>query len=192
MKISLAVDPGMSGAIALYDPVHHDLALFRDFKSIPHLVNYAKAAYRVAAESYPDQPIHRIIEFVHAMPGQGVSSMFSFGKSTGAAFGALYTLSIDPIEEVTPQKWQAWVKKYVPLQSYSRNLCVELLYKPDFEKFDSRVYAVSAFPRHAEFFERGKDHNSADASLMALYSSWHENEILWVETCNSVWAKFLL
>lgn len=45
-----------------------------------------------------------IIEAVHAFPGQGVTSMFTFGKNYGFLRGCLVTLSI-PFIEVTPQKW---------------------------------------------------------------------------------------
>jgi crossover junction endodeoxyribonuclease RuvC len=45
------------------------------------------------------------IEQVGAMPGQGVTSMFSFGFSTGGLHGVCGALEI-PIKLVTPRKWQ--------------------------------------------------------------------------------------
>jgi hypothetical protein len=45
------------------------------------------------------------IERVHAMPLQGVVSMFSFGRNYGFLRGLLIAIGI-PFEEVTPQVWQ--------------------------------------------------------------------------------------
>lgn len=45
------------------------------------------------------------IEKVGAMPGQGVTSMFTFGFVTGAIHGILATLEI-PYHVVTPQAWK--------------------------------------------------------------------------------------
>ena len=46
-----------------------------------------------------------LIEQVHAMPGQGVTSMFNFGMGYGGLRMALIGANI-PFETVTPQKWQ--------------------------------------------------------------------------------------
>lgn len=45
------------------------------------------------------------VESVHAMPKQGVSSSFKFGRVFGEIQGLLVGLDI-PFELVTPQKWQ--------------------------------------------------------------------------------------
>ena len=45
------------------------------------------------------------VEKVGAMPGQGVTSMFSFGKSAGFIEGVLTALGI-PYQLVTPQRWK--------------------------------------------------------------------------------------
>lgn len=46
-----------------------------------------------------------LIEQVHAMPRQGVCSVFTFGQNYGKLQMALVALGI-PFERVTPQKWQ--------------------------------------------------------------------------------------
>lgn len=48
---------------------------------------------------------HAVIENVHAMPSQGVTSMFSFGKIYGLLRMALIAAEI-PFEEVGPRTWQ--------------------------------------------------------------------------------------
>jgi len=45
------------------------------------------------------------IEKAHAMPGQGVTSMFSFGETYGGWFGLMGALGI-PLRIVTPQAWK--------------------------------------------------------------------------------------
>jgi len=51
------------------------------------------------------QGLYIYIEKVHAMPGQGVSSMFKFGKVYGEVLGAIKSENI-PHTLITPQKWQ--------------------------------------------------------------------------------------
>lgn len=46
-----------------------------------------------------------MLEQVHAMPGQGVTSTFTFGRGFGKLEMALCAARI-PFELVTPQKWQ--------------------------------------------------------------------------------------
>ena len=50
-------------------------------------------------------PDHAIIEAAQAMPGQGVSSMFSIGKGFGIMLGLL-TAHLIPFTIVRPQTWQ--------------------------------------------------------------------------------------
>ena len=50
-------------------------------------------------------PCTAYMELVGSMPGQGVSSMFNFGKAAGAVLGALGALQF-PVVEVTPQRWK--------------------------------------------------------------------------------------
>jgi crossover junction endodeoxyribonuclease RuvC len=58
------------------------------------------------------QDIEIVVEAVHAMPKQGVSSSFKFGMAYGAAL-ALAERFHAPWGTVTPQKW----KKYMKLTS---------------------------------------------------------------------------
>ncbi|MFM6207166.1 hypothetical protein, partial [Planktothrix sp.] len=95
----------------------------------------------------PDSII--ILESVHAMPGQGVSSMFSFGLGYGVWLGIVAALNV-PIEFVTPQAW----KKYYSLG-------------PDKEA--SRVKALQLFPSQASELKLKKHHGRAEALLLAEY-----------------------
>ncbi len=51
---------------------------------------------------------HALIETVHAMPKQGVSSSFKFGQSYGTLLGIFASLEI-PTEHMHPQKWKTLI-----------------------------------------------------------------------------------
>jgi crossover junction endodeoxyribonuclease RuvC len=148
MPSILAIDPGLSGAVCRL--WHGKLELRRDFKTLPEI---ARAIQDLSAGV-----THAVIELVHAMPGQGVCSMFSFGRAAGVADGAL-ALSLPQliVESIAPQKWQNWFRaKYGIVKG---------------QDFNSRELALKLFPDKADFFRRVKDHNSADAALLAVWKS---------------------
>lgn len=149
----LAVDPGLSGAIALAG--QGLLFVERDFKQLSDI---PKAISRLIARG----PVtHVVIELVGARPGQGVCSMFSFGKSTGTAYGAIHTHQGEtvgfnaPLEEVSPQKWQNFFRRELNI--------------PRGTPFDASAIVCRLLPEHAPLVRRKKDHNTADAILMSLW-----------------------
>jgi crossover junction endodeoxyribonuclease RuvC len=87
------------------------------------------------------------------MPKQGVSSSFKFGMSFGKALGILETLQV-PYDLVTPHKWQKEV-----FDSASKQ--------------DTKAMALDRarrlFPELTGSLRRKKDHNRADALLIAEY-----------------------
>jgi len=85
-----------------------------------------------------------------AMPGQGSTSMFSFGKSAGKVEGVLATLSI-PFMQPTPQSWKRRAGALKKEKDFTRTLAIQL------------------YPAYAELFERKKDVGRADAVLIARY-----------------------
>lgn len=90
-----------------------------------------------------------LIERVHAMRGQGVSSCFNFGMGYGVLQGVLGAKRI-PFYLITPQEW----KKHHRLG-------------PD--KGAARGMAARLFPVQAELFSRVKDDGRAEAALLALF-----------------------
>jgi crossover junction endodeoxyribonuclease RuvC len=101
MKITITIDPGKSGAIAIR---WHDGKIdCHKFESESETVANLRSVQ--AAADIEGVPVTAILEKVHAMPGQGVTSMFSFGANYGFYRGVLQALQI-PFEEVTPQHWQ--------------------------------------------------------------------------------------
>jgi crossover junction endodeoxyribonuclease RuvC len=104
----VGIDPGLSGAMFFFDtggstgeavdlPVH---VLMRGGKAkreldIVQLID-TLAMHRLT---------HAFVEQVGAMPGQGVSSTFAFGKTFGIILGVIAARSI-PITLVPPIRWK--------------------------------------------------------------------------------------
>src|SRR4051812_430601 len=78
-------------------PVH----VLKIGKSIKRVIDEAGIA-RIVREAHPDRAI---VEAVHAMPKQGVTSVFTFGVGFGVVRGVLATLGV-PATYITPQSWQ--------------------------------------------------------------------------------------
>ena len=103
-KIICGIDPGLKGGLGF---VTSD-GKVRDFVSMPVLKNGAKSvvdALGVAHLLRAYKPDYVAIEKVHAMPKQGVTSVFTFGRGLGIIEGALAALQT-PYIDVTPQVWQ--------------------------------------------------------------------------------------
>lgn len=97
MKKYAAIDPGANGALCILTETGE--AEFYDFAKVG-LLGYVQA---LKNHLIPFTMV--IVESVSAMPGQGVSSMFSFGKRLGELEGMLQTLGIG-YDLVRPQAWQ--------------------------------------------------------------------------------------
>ena len=90
----LGIDPGLSGAIAIYNPENGDLDVY-DMPTHAITVNGKKKnqidLYQLG--NLIDTLKHKVklavVERVSSMPGQGVASVFSFGFSAGVAQGVL-------------------------------------------------------------------------------------------------------
>lgn len=95
----LGIDPGQKGAaVAL-----------RGNGSTVYLCKFDGLDPLKVIEFYrPGEIISVILEQVHAMPGQGVSSMFNFGVGYGRLQGFLTGRGI-AFQLVPPQTWQAWL-----------------------------------------------------------------------------------
>lgn len=86
----------------------------------------ARAVVLLLRDMSPD---YAFIERVHAMPGQGVTSMFSFGQSLGILKGAF--ASLDGLRElriVGPKEWQKVMFKGIPV-SDTKQVAAKVTYK---------------------------------------------------------------
>jgi len=147
----IGIDPGLDGGIAILDG--NALALL---ETIPTEKKTGFIKRQVDAQKlgsilkdYKDCICY--LERVASRPGQGVGSVFSFGDTYGAIRGVLGALNI-PIYYVTPQKW----KKELKISS----------------KEDSLKASKDLFPL---LKWRKKDHNLAEAILIAQYGQRERN-----------------
>ena len=154
--ILIGIDPGLDGAIAILgasvNPAYvHDTPTMtvmtntgkrRRVYDIPCLAGYLEEFRGVAG-------VRALIENVHAMPGQGVRSMFSMGFGLGLWEGLLGGLRI-PFERVAPRRW-----KGAMLDGQGK------------EKDASRFKAQALFPTVELHLK--KHHGRADALLIAEF-----------------------
>ena len=91
--ICIGIDPGKKGALALIRP--EEISVCR----------FDRETYREMLLSVSENKCVCALEHVGAMPGQGVTSMFSFGENFGWIQGVLDAFQI-PYELVRPQKWK--------------------------------------------------------------------------------------
>ena len=94
----IALDPGLKGAIAWGDRQHVQA------KPFP-LVGKELDLVTLAAMIEASGASLAIVEKVHSMPKQGVSSTFKFGQGYGSILGILAAFQI-PVELVRPQEWK--------------------------------------------------------------------------------------
>lgn len=99
-NVIIGIDPGASGAMCCrcLDGVIE----YVDFKK-SGITGYANFLRELLSSGHKIEKIY--LEHVHAMPGQGVSSMFSFGERYGEIKGMLDTLGLT-YELVRPAIWQ--------------------------------------------------------------------------------------
>lgn len=93
----IGIDPGKSGGIAV---LNNSLACAW---KIPKTERDCQELFEELAAT---DGCFAYIEKVHAMPGQGVTSMFNFGRNYGMLRAMLICNKI-PFESVKPQAWQA-------------------------------------------------------------------------------------
>ena len=152
--IILGIDPGLSGALAFLDTRDNTIDVV-DMPTVEvkrnNKLKREVSAQLVAAIVVKRHVEAAFLEKVNAMAGQGVSSVFSFGRSAGIIEGVLAAFDI-PTTLVTPQAWQ----KAMGVRD---------------GKDGSRERAMQLFPASAELFQRKKDDGRSDASLIAKYGA---------------------
>lgn len=93
--IYIGIDPGKKGGIGIIDGETASCQPLTEEGLI--------SAIRIAAAT--DDSTKCCVEKVGAMPGQGVTSMFTFGKGCGFIEGVLRSFDI-PYQLVPPQTWK--------------------------------------------------------------------------------------
>ena len=163
-QLFLGIDPGISGA----------WAIINSNTQIVLSGSYAERALLLSLGSID----FAYIEKVGAMPGQGVTSMFTFGESYGRMLGWLEALRV-PYGFVTPQKWQKEILDFLPTRimktgpedhkaSVDRRTANRKLMKGAILNFVLRRY-----PGMADILAFKKNEGQADAICIALYAKKH-------------------
>lgn len=154
MTYYIGFDPGLDGAFAVLD-AKGDIVQIFDMPTVEVLVGksmkrkVAPAAIADELQMFQPHKCKALIEKVAARPGQGVASMFGFGRSLGVIEGVLAGMGI-PYELVGPPVWTKAMKVIKG-------------------KDGSRQRAMEIWPSKAGYFKRAKDDGRAEAALIALY-----------------------
>ncbi len=143
MSVILGVDPGLTGAIAVLDEGGGFVRVF-DMPSVSGVVA-ARLLFLLLGQ---EDVSAAYVEKVSAMPGNGVSGMFRFGRALGAVEGVFGAMAM-PMHWVSPGKWK---------RAYG------LIGK---DKDASRLLALERWPEAADRLKRKKDHGRAEALLIA-------------------------
>lgn len=93
--IHIGIDPGKSGGIAVIND---------DAERTAETFPYSDEQLIEVCTAHRGETV-AFVEKVGAMPGQGVTSMFNFGKSFGYILGVLEATET-PYQLVSPQKWK--------------------------------------------------------------------------------------
>ena len=155
----IGIDPGLDGVFAEYDSESNTVTPY-EIPTVSRDVG-GKERREVSPQAFADdlrglinwRDTHALtaaVEKVGPMPKQGVSSVWSFGRTVGMIEGVLGALDV-PIVYVTPQIWQRALQ--VPKG-----------------KDGSRIRATQLWPAQADLFRRKKDHNRSDACLIAYWN----------------------
>jgi crossover junction endodeoxyribonuclease RuvC len=164
----LGIDPGQSGALALYYPGYTPIGdgqpagaslAITDMPTLQITVNGKKRTQidLMALARWFDLNGSTVkaalIEDPHAMPHQGVSSSFKFGFVCGA-LQAMVASQFIAVTLVRPRTW----KMRMGLTA---------------DKDATRKRASELLPRFSSMWARAKDDGRAEAALLALYLSQH-------------------
>lgn len=152
MTSVMGIDPGLDGAIAVWTGRKLLVIDVPKVKSRGrgYEVNLPDLITRMRVLSIAFNPIRHIyLERVSARPHDGGASAFKFGSTFGQILAVAATMDA-PIVRVTPTQW----KRVMGLTT---------------NKEYSRTRAIECFPRYAHYFRRKKDHNRAEAAMLALY-----------------------
>jgi len=153
----LAADPGLYGALALWDPETQALTI-SDLPFTEKKVRGAKALRKVQDEALMVAAVETfrfmgatvfVIERVGGMPGQSAPAAFNFGYGCGVLVTAARAAGLR-IERVEPSVWKAALR--VPR-----------------DKNAARARASDMMPTHAHLWPLKKHDGRAEAALLARY-----------------------
>lgn len=198
--VIIGVDPGISGAIAIIDVKNDKIDIFDvptiktkvaiNKKKSKNKIDYDKIGMSSLLKPYAKRKVTVVMERVHAMPNQGVSSMFNFGRGVGLWEGIFAAYGWEP-DFITPQSWK---KEYgdrlfknltkpdilkkikTSLSSVGQKKEYDEAKKlfeiskksaKDDAKEEAVILAIEIYPKLVDLFKRKKDSDRAEALLIA-------------------------
>lgn len=155
----IGIDPGTSGALAVYTRTNDGPPAFVTALDLPVTVKEltngkkrkridAPALYGILRQFDPIASI--TVEDVHARPNEGAVNAFSFGHGIGSV-EAVARIVCANVVQITPQRWK---------RAYGLTA----------DKTEARSLAQSLTGDHKRF-RRVKDADAAEAALLALYGA---------------------
>ncbi len=162
IKTVFGFDPGLKSAIGVISVSGNNQYLYADDIPVDNgKIDGMKLASIIAFQVECVLRFHTatrpigidcIIENVHTMPSQGISSSGKFMEAYGTIQGVLNGMGME-FSRVTPQKWK---KLYWDKSTKG-------------DKYASLEKARELFPEIEHLLKRKKDHNRAEALLLAHY-----------------------
>lgn len=152
--IVLGIDPGLTGGLAVVDAGNGQIRVLEAI-DVPTEGEDAKREVSPSVLTFiqKHRPGIAYIERAQAMPDQGASSGFNYGKG----YGALRMAVRGCLVPLTTIEATAWKRAHgLPAGS---------------DKEHSRQLALHLFPEAIGYFERVKDHGRAEAALIAWYGA---------------------
>ena len=155
--VIVGADPGFSGGLAAITPTHTGIHILDAIAAPVRTLPTGKVYEPVVAMEWLEKvaPGIIVLERAHAMPKQGVSAVFSYGRSFGA-LEAVALLQGCRVTWVSPAKW----KRALRLPA-DKGAAMDLA---------SVTYGERAL---RDYWPRKKDNGVAEAALIALW--WHEH-----------------
>jgi crossover junction endodeoxyribonuclease RuvC len=145
----MGIDPGLSGAVVILE----DGQPIEWMRMPTYMMGKSNRVNGAALASFINgsEIELAIIEQVHAMPKQGVTSMFTFGHACGTVMGVIGALEI-PVASITPQEW----KKRAGLVGKDKDA--------------ARSKALEIWPHWRVLDKKGEGQAMADAALIARFA----------------------
>ena len=152
----IGIDPGVSGAAAALCPAREGTPPYIyeaiDLPTRSDGMRRRLDPSQLASWIYDIKPSRIIIEAVGPMPSDGRVAAFRFGEAVGTIHTICRMMKIEP-ELVSPLVWKGY---YLLIQA---------------DKEASRRKALRLFPAAHRMLDRKKDHNRAEAMLIARWAA---------------------
>ena len=161
----IAIDPGVTGAIASYDTVSKVLAVY-DYPVVEVLINKKKRKkvsaillLNIIRECQNERhDVYAFLESNNGRPAMG-------GRKLGAT--TIWSMASAEAMAEMALAAQGITTRLIPPTIWKKSMKVP----PDKEA--ARMIALRLLPSHAHYFSRKKDHNRAEAALLALAGEIH-------------------